>query len=121
MKIFTCETKVPSLTSIYIMSRLFTLLLPLLPPISLLILLLLLLLLLLVLLLLDLSHPLQPSAKERPLVQPGYRVLRPTSIAGYIAQWLERLTADQQVPGSNPGVPFIGSDHSVPDPSGEHN
>ena len=25
--------------------------------------------------------------------------------AGYIAQWLERLTADQQVPGSNPGVP----------------
>ena len=26
---------------------------------------------------------------------------------GYIAQWLERLTADQQVPGSNPGVPFL--------------
>ena len=25
---------------------------------------------------------------------------------GYIAQWLERLTADQQVPGSNLGVPF---------------
>ena len=24
---------------------------------------------------------------------------------GYIAQWLERLTADQQVPGSNLGVP----------------
>ena len=24
----------------------------------------------------------------------------------YIAQWLERLTADQQVPGANPGVPF---------------
>ena len=24
---------------------------------------------------------------------------------GYIGQWLERLTADQQVPGSNPGVP----------------
>ena len=24
---------------------------------------------------------------------------------GYIAQWLGRLTADQQVPGSNPGVP----------------
>ena len=24
---------------------------------------------------------------------------------GYIAQWLERLTADQQVPGSTPGVP----------------
>ena len=31
-----------------------------------------------------------------------------TSIAGYIAQWLEWLTADQQVPGSSPGVPFIG-------------
>ena len=26
---------------------------------------------------------------------------------GYIAQWLERLTADQQVPGSNPGVPLL--------------
>jgi hypothetical protein len=26
--------------------------------------------------------------------------------SGYIAQWLERLTADQQVPGSNPSVPF---------------
>ena len=28
---------------------------------------------------------------------------------GYIAQRLERLTADQQVPGSNPGVPFFSS------------
>ena len=28
---------------------------------------------------------------------------------GYIAQWLERLTADQQVPGSNPGVPSFGA------------
>ena len=27
-------------------------------------------------------------------------------VHGYIAQWLERLTADQQFPGSNPGVPF---------------
>ena len=26
---------------------------------------------------------------------------------GYIAQWSERLTADQQVPGSNPGVPSL--------------
>ena len=34
---------------------------------------------------------------------------------GYIAQWLERLTADQQVPGSNPGVPFLsGVSRSVP-------
>ena len=52
--------------------------------------------------------------------------MRPsTLINGYIAQWLERLTADQQVPGSNPGVPFgrisrrnVGSrfdnDQSVP-------
>ena len=31
------------------------------------------------------------------------------SVSGYIAQWLERLTADQQVPGSNPGVPFLCS------------
>ena len=28
-------------------------------------------------------------------------------VSGYIAQWLERLTADQQVPGSNPGVPSL--------------
>lgn len=28
-------------------------------------------------------------------------------LSGYIAQWLERLTADQQVPGSNPGMPFV--------------
>ena len=33
------------------------------------------------------------------LVSPGQH--------GYIAQWFERLTADQQVPGSNPGMPFI--------------
>ncbi len=25
---------------------------------------------------------------------------------GGIAQWLEHLTADQEVPGSNPGAPF---------------
>ena len=31
---------------------------------------------------------------------------RTLKLNGYIAQWLERLTADQQVPGSNPGVPF---------------
>ena len=29
------------------------------------------------------------------------------ALAGYIAKWLERLTADQQVPASNPGVPFV--------------
>jgi hypothetical protein len=32
--------------------------------------------------------------------------VQPPGRHGYIAQWLERLTADQQVPGSNPGVPF---------------
>ena len=32
---------------------------------------------------------------------------------GYIAQWLERLTADQQVPGSNPGVPLLYHDEYV--------
>ena len=26
---------------------------------------------------------------------------------GCISQWLERLTADQQVPGSTPGAPFM--------------
>ena len=32
--------------------------------------------------------------------------LTPIQIStGNIAQWLERLTADQQVPASNPGVP----------------
>ena len=35
------------------------------------------------------------------------------SASGYIAQWLERLTADQQVPGSNPGVPFLVYGNSV--------
>ena len=38
---------------------------------------------------------------------------------GYIAQWLERLTADQQVPGSNPGVPLVWcSSQPVPARSG---
>ena len=31
--------------------------------------------------------------------------VNPASSTGYIAQWLERLTADQQAPGSNLGVP----------------
>ena len=37
------------------------------------------------------------------LIQVKLKLLR--GAFGYIAQWLERLTADQQVPGSNPGVP----------------
>ena len=36
----------------------------------------------------------------------GKKVGNGHNVHGYIAQWLERLTADQQVPGSNPGVPF---------------
>ena len=35
------------------------------------------------------------------------RLLRARALAGYIAQWFKRLTAYQQVPGSNPGVPFV--------------
>ena len=38
--------------------------------------------------------------------QSGAEPLKFVSI-GYIAQWSERLTADQQVPGSNPGVPSL--------------
>ena len=37
----------------------------------------------------------------------GKKVGNGHNVHGYIAQWLERLTADQQVPGSNPGVPFF--------------
>ena len=29
------------------------------------------------------------------------------NVIGYIAQWLERLNADQQVPGFNPGVSVL--------------
>ena len=32
---------------------------------------------------------------------------RNSTANGYIAQWLERLTADQHAPGSNPGVPSV--------------
>ncbi len=31
----------------------------------------------------------------------------PAACDAYTAQWSERLTADQQVPGSNPGVPYL--------------
>ena len=41
-----------------------------------------------------------------------------SAINGYIAQWLERLTADQQVPGSNPGVPFFSVVLAVPASAG---
>ena len=35
------------------------------------------------------------------------KMLRVIVASGYISQWFERLTADQQVPGSNWGVPFF--------------
>ena len=40
------------------------------------------------------------------------KLLCARALAGYIAQWLERLTADQQVPGSNPGVSFVCGNRS---------
>ena len=44
---------------------------------------------------------------RRAALGPAARRPAPNATShGYIAQWLERLTADQQVPGSNPGVPF---------------
>jgi hypothetical protein len=46
------------------------------------------------------------------LAKPSSSRLQQHHQHGYIAQWLERLTADQQVPGSNPGVPFFPS-HSL--------
>ena len=48
------------------------------------------------------------NGKLKVDVGPGGRCRVAFSVlhaVGYIAQWLERLTADQQVPSSNPGVP----------------
>ncbi len=36
----------------------------------------------------------------------AYLVLVERQVRGYRAQWLERLPADRQVPGSNPVVAF---------------
>jgi hypothetical protein len=44
-------------------------------------------------------------SRQAPLGIPPNAVFEQCMEIGYIAQWLERLTADQQVPGSNPGVP----------------
>ena len=54
---------------------------------------------------LSLSLSKGPSALEQgaPL---GFGEGLPPCADGSIAQWLERLTADQQVPGSSPGWPF---------------
>ena len=50
------------------------------------------------------------SALVRSVVIAGlFRASALALAVGYIAQWLERLTADQQVPGSNPGVPSFGA------------
>ena len=51
-----------------------------------------------------LGPPLRPG--RTPACCISYNVIEVTS-TGYIAQWLERLTADQQVPGSTPGAPFF--------------
>ena len=53
------------------------------------------------------------GGEEKPTLRqncPAHKVIfceRVVGSHGYIAQWLERLTADQQVPGSNPGVPLF--------------
>ena len=46
----------------------------------------------------------QPAASFQGQ-EPSIKKAKGMLANGYIAQWLERLTADQQVPGSNPGVP----------------
>ena len=50
--------------------------------------------------------PFESAKKTRRSCRSGYWTLRPTSIAGDIAQRLERLPADQQVRGLTPGAPF---------------
>ena len=50
------------------------------------------------------------SALVRSVVISGlFRASALALAVGYIAHWLERLTADQHVPGSNAGVPFLGA------------
>ena len=50
----------------------------------------------------------QPAASFQSQ-EPSIKKAKGMLANGYIARWLERLTADQQVPGSNPDVPFGGS------------
>ena len=50
---------------------------------------------------LKMSAPALPSERRSSQATANFEMVS----TGYIAQWLERLTADQQVPGSNPGVP----------------
>jgi hypothetical protein len=50
---------------------------------------------------LKMSAPALPSERRSSQGTANFEMVS----TGYIAQWLERLTADQQVPGSNPGVP----------------
>ena len=49
----------------------------------------------------------QDTDKKSNQICIGLSKISCMQLIGYIAQWLERLTADQQVPGSNPGVPCL--------------
>ena len=62
------------------------------------------------------GHPRGPAAPVELVCVTQGQVA--SAINGYIAQWLERLTADQQVPGSNPGVPFFAVGLAVPASAG---
>ena len=48
----------------------------------------------------------QPTPLPHPVAS-TWAAAGPMPSRGHIAQWLERLTADQQVPGSIPGVPSM--------------
>ena len=48
----------------------------------------------------------QPTPLPHPVAS-TWAAAAPVSSRGHKAQWLERLTADQQVPGSIPGVPSM--------------
>jgi hypothetical protein len=59
-------------------------------------------------------RPARPRCLQKGLQYPGREILATpahlvTSPDGYIAQWFRRPTSDQQVPGSNPGLPFVNA------------
>ena len=60
-----------------------------------------------------LAHPL--AGVGRAFLDVTWCLAAHMHASGYIAQWLERLTADQQVPGSNPGVPSLALLHFWPE------
>ena len=47
-----------------------------------------------------------PTQTDGPWLGCRFVIHQLCASSGYIAQWLERLTADQQVPASKTGVPF---------------